>query len=61
LTSIARVGVPRDDRTTGDLDLVLGIELLEISERLVGVRVALRVVAEDDDEKGGRSVRNVTS
>jgi hypothetical protein len=33
-----------------DADLVLRIELLEVGERLEGVLVVLRVVAERDDE-----------
>jgi hypothetical protein len=42
--------VTRDDRGAGDLDLVLRIELLEVGERLVGVLVVRRVLAERDDE-----------
>ena len=46
----ATVGVARDDGGAGDLDLALRVELLEVGERLVGVRVVLRVVAEGDDQ-----------
>ena len=35
------VGVARDDGGARDLDLALRIELLEVGERLVGVRVVL--------------------
>ena len=53
----AAVGLARDDSGAGDLDLVLRIELLEVGERLVGVLVVLRVLAErDDDHVVGREV-----
>ena len=44
------VGVARDDGSAGDRDLALRVELLEGGERLVGVRVVLRVFAEADHQ-----------
>ena len=46
----AAVEVACDDRSAGDRDLALRIELLEVRQRLVGVRVVVRVVAEGDDQ-----------
>jgi len=44
----ATVGVAGDDGGAGDLDLALRVELLEVGERLVGVRIVLGVFAEAD-------------
>jgi hypothetical protein len=44
------VGVARDDGSTDDLDLSLGVELLEVGERLLGVLIVLGLFAEGDDQ-----------